>query len=93
MGVIVDSSKELPFVDIVNSVVVADKFNNESDWEGLRSLHRLIVTSLKWVENKIDELTGIISREYSDKRMTEFKGLKPLTYTVPQNKDMFRSHE
>ena len=90
-GVILDSSKEFPFVDIVNSVTVADKFNSEYDWAGLSSLYRLILASIKWVEDKIDKLTGIISSEYSSMRMAEFKGFKPLTYTDPE--DMFNLRE
>lgn len=92
-GVILDSSKDPPFVDIVNSVTVADKFNSEYDWKGLSSLYRLILASIKWVENKIDELIHIISNEYSNKRMVEFKDFKPLTYTVPRNEDVFSSRK
>ena len=88
-GAILESSKQFPFVDIVSTVAVAEKYKSEEERQGLSSLYRLIVISLQWVENKIDELSDLIKEQYNGKHISEFQKFKPLTLSVPTQSEMF----
>lgn len=88
-GLILDSTKECPFVDIVSTVAVAETFQGESNHQGLQSFYNLIHASIQWVEAKIDELSDIIKENYKELPGSKFEGFKPLQLTVPGNENMF----
>lgn len=90
-GIILQTNKTPPFVDIVSTVAIAEKFKSEEEIKGLSSFLHLTLVALQWVENKIDELSDLIKREYHLKTLTEFAGLKPLSLNIPNNEDIFKS--
>lgn len=89
-GVILQTDKIPPFVDIVSTAAIAEKFKSEKEIEGLSSFYRLTLVALQWVENKIDELSDLIKKEYYLKDLTEFEGLETLSLSVPNNEDVFK---
>lgn len=89
-GAILQTDKTPPFVDIVSTVAIAEKFKSKEEIEGLSSFHRLTLVSLQWVESKIDELSDLIKKEYRVKALTEFEGFEALSLSVPNNEDIFK---
>lgn len=90
VGAILVSDKELPFVDTVGLVSVAETFAGEANQEGLRSFYRLALVALQWVEKKIDELCDLLKEQYKDKKMSDFQGLEPLSLGVPTRDEMYK---
>lgn len=90
VGAILVSGKELPFVDTVGLVTVAEAFKGEENQEGLKSFYRLTLVALQWVEEKIDELSDLLKKQYKDKKMSDFQGFEPLCLTVPTQEDMYK---
>ncbi len=88
-GIILNSKSELPVVDVVSSVVIAEKFKGEEEIAGLQSFYNLITVSLQWVETKIDELTDLTIKKYKDKPLSDFHEFPPLQMTVPDENNMF----
>ena len=88
-GVILESCKQFPFVDIVSTVAVVEKYKSEEERQGLSSLYHLIVVSLQWVENKIDELSDLIKEQYSRKQISEFQKFESLAFSIPTQSEMF----
>ena len=66
VGAILMSNKELPFVDTVGLVTVAEAFKGEANQEGLKSFYRLTLVALQWVEKKIDELSDLLKKQYGE---------------------------
>lgn len=89
-GVILQTDKTPPFVDIISTAAIAEKFKSEKEIEGLSSFYRLTLVALQWVENKIDELIDLIKKEYHLKALTEFEGFETLSLRVPNNEDIFK---
>ena len=90
IGLILESSKDYPFVDIVNGIFTTDKFQGDGAVEGLQSFYRLVLAAITWTEKTIDELSDLIKSEYKDKPLSEFRDFLPLQLQIPTNDELFQ---
>jgi len=89
-GVILDSKCLQPFVDIVNTVAIADAFQGELNQKGLQSFYNLVSISIEWVEHTIDELSDTLKNIYRQLPLSDFKDFKQLSLAVPNSENMFK---
>lgn len=90
VGVVLDSKKELPYIDIVYSTMVADKFTHKEDIEHLSWFYRITTHSLDWVQNKIDELVNSLVLEYKEKPLSEFLDFPSFQMQAPTDENMYQ---
>lgn len=90
IGMILESSKNHPFVDIFNGIFVAAKFEGESEVKGLQSFYQLVLAAITWTEKTIDELSDLIKAKYQDKPISDFQDFQPLQLQIPKNEEMFQ---
>lgn len=89
-GVILDSSKERPMLDVVTAAWVADNYTSENGLAAMETFYNLAVAAIAWVEAKIDELGVLLKKQYGDKPMSDFDGLPPLQVEVPTQDELFK---
>lgn len=89
-GVILQSNKERPFVDIVGAPAVAEKFKSPEELKGLGSFYRLVMLAIQWVEAEIDKLNDLIRNQYKEKKMPDFQGFEPLHLTIPTQDELYK---
>lgn len=89
-GVILESQQPYPFVDVVNTITIADVFKGESNEKGLQSFYNLVCVSIEWVVHSIDELSDIIKNKYHEFSLEDFKDFCPLRLVIPGVETMFQ---
>jgi glutaredoxin-related protein len=89
-GVILESQRSYPFVDVVNTIAIADVFQGENNQKGLQSFYNLTFISIEWVEHTIDELSDIIRNKYHNFSLADFKDFYPLKLDIPSAETMFQ---
>ncbi len=89
-GMILDSSKDFPFVDIFNGIFVVAKFEGKGESEGLRSFYQLVLAAIAWTEKTIDELSDQIKTKYQGEPLSAFQDFQRLQLQIPTNDDMFQ---
>lgn len=90
IGMILESSKDYPFIDIVNGIFVTAKFKGESEVKGLQSFYQLVLAAITWTEKTIDDLSDLIKAEYRNKPLSAFRDFQPLHLQIPTNDEMFQ---
>lgn len=89
-GIILESQRPYPFVDVVNTIAIADIFQGENNQKGLQSFYNLVCVSIEWVEHTIDELSDITKDKYKQFSLVDFKDFCPLKLDVPTTETMFQ---
>jgi len=89
VGVVVESTNQTPFVDVVSLAFIADIATPEYS----QVLSSLILATLDWVTKKIDELNRILINEYKSHSMKEFQTLNEIIYKPPKDDDWLNKRD
>jgi len=83
-GVIIESTKLKPFVDILATAFVADIARVDE----LQSFFNLISVTVEWVDKEIDKLMELLKNEYNSYSIQDFQHFNEIIYSTPSSNEL-----
>lgn len=88
VGGIIDGKNTPAFIDTIIPSFFILKYQGKQEIAGLNSFMRLVDLSLRWTDQKTDELNRILYDKYSKWTIEELRKLPPLRTDIPKKDNL-----